>query len=326
MGTPGTRLLQLLSLLQNGRSWQAAELAERLRVSPRTLRRDLDQLRELGYPVSSARGPGGHYRLVAGQALPPLLFTDEEAVGTVVGLRLVAPADPTGAAEGALRKLGQVLPSRLRHQVRAVAASIRPGSRRTPAAADLRLLHTLGATAHAHQDVRFRYAAKQGATASRRVEPYRLVHLGRRWYVLGWDRDRGDWRTFRLDRISELTVPGTTFVPRPLPENAVPFPSHTHDPASRERGVVRFSAPLAVVSERLDAEAGYLEAVDDATCRYVTAPDSWEWLAVTLAAVGVPYTIEGPPELADLSRSLAERMAAAADADQSTVASRREGR
>lgn len=305
-------MLELLSLLQDGRSWPAAELADRLGVSPRTLRRDLDRLRDLGYPVSSSRGPGGHYRLVAGRALPPLLLTDEEAVATVVGLRLAAPADPTGAAEGALRKLGQVLPSRLRHRVQAVAASIEPGSRRTPVAADLRVLQTLGTAAHTHQDVRFRYEGKAGVVTRRRVEPYRLVQLSRGWYVLGWDRDRGAWRTFRLDRISELSVPGTTFTPRALPESSLPFPSGTGAPSVGEQGIVRFSAPLAVVSERLVAEVGYLEAVDGDTCRYVTVPDSWEWLAFAIATVGVPYIVEGPPELVAQSRRLAERIAAAA--------------
>ncbi|MCP2165527.1 putative DNA-binding transcriptional regulator YafY, contains an HTH and WYL domains [Goodfellowiella coeruleoviolacea] len=308
-------MLELLSLLQTGRRWPAADLAARLGVSARTLRRDLDRLRDLGYPVASARGPGGSYQLVAGQAMPPLLLTDDEAVATVVGLRFAAltHADgDTGAADNALRKLEQVLPGRLRHRVRAVAASIETGSR-PEQGLDLRTLRLLGTAAHSHQHVRFDYTSRTGQRSERRVEPYRQVLFGRRWYLLGWDRDRADWRTFRLDRISGLTVPGTTFAPRELPESgAVSFVQDSaRYPITRRQGVVRFAAPVEVVSARLIPQAGTLEAVDEHTCRYVTAPDSWEWLAIVLAMVGVPYTIEGPAELIAYSRQLADRIARA---------------
>jgi predicted DNA-binding transcriptional regulator YafY len=309
-------MLELLSLLQRGETWQGAELAARLGTSPRTLRRDIDRLRSLGYPVSATRGPGGSYQLVAGRAMPPLLLTDEEAVATVVGLRFAALAQvdgATGAADGALRKLEQVLPPRLRYRIRAVAASTEAASS-TMRSLDLRTLQVLATSSHAHQDVRFHYVSRTGQVTERRVEPYRQVLLGRRWYLLGWDLDRRDWRTFRLDRLEGLTVPGTTFVPRELPpDGAVSFVrSSARFPVSRHQGVVRFGAPLALVSERLMAEAGSLEAIDDDTCRYVTAADSWEWLAITLAMVGAPYTIEGPPELISYSRRLARRIAQAA--------------
>ncbi|WP_425576280.1 helix-turn-helix transcriptional regulator [Streptomyces glaucosporus] len=312
-------MLELLSLLQSGRAWPGAELAARLGASPRTLRRDVDRLRALGYPVVSVPGPGGGYRLVAGRAMPPLLLTDEEAVAVVVGLRLAAAAqteDAAGAAEAALRKLEQVLPSRLRHRMEAVLASTEIASRTAPAP-DLSTLHLLGAAAHNRQDVRFTYTSRAGERTERRVEPYRQVLLGRRWYLLGWDRDRRDWRTFRIDRITGPHVPGTTFTPRELPpDGAVGFVrASARLPVSRHRGVVRFDAPVEVVSERLTAEAGSLEAIDDRTCRYVTAADSWEWLAITLAMVGVPYTVEGPPELVEYSRGLARRIARAADGD-----------
>lgn len=313
---PSTRMLELLSLLQSGRSWPGAELAARLGTSPRTLRRDLDRLRELGYPVSSTRGPGGSYRLVAGRAMPPLLFTDDEAVATVVGLRIAALTQMGGtgdAAEGALRKLERVVPERLRARIRALTAATEAASHTTQAL-DLRTVQLLATAAHMHQDVRFDYTNRSKQHSERRVEPYRQVLLGRRWYLLGWDRDRADWRTYRIDRIGALTIPGTTFTPREPPsEDPVSFVQDSaRFPRTGQRGVVRFAAPVSVVSDRLIAEAGSLEAIDDTSCRYVTSVDSWEWLSVTLAAVGVPYTIEAPPELISYSRKLADRMARAA--------------
>ncbi|MGH7883415.1 MAG: helix-turn-helix transcriptional regulator, partial [Candidatus Dormibacteraceae bacterium] len=219
MKGPSGRMLELLSLLQNGRPWPAAELAGRLATSPRTLRRDLDRLRELGYPVSSSRGPGGSYQLVAGRAMPPLLLTDDEAVATVVGLRFTALTQVEGAteaADNALRKLEQVLPSRLRYRMEAVSGSIDAVSR-TARTLDLPTLQLLASSAQAHHHVRFRYTSRTGQLTERRIEPYRQVLLGRRWYLLGWDLERQDWRTFRLDRIENLTAPGTAFVPRDLP-------------------------------------------------------------------------------------------------------------
>lgn len=311
---PSERMLRLLSLLQTGRSWPGTELAERVGTSPRTLRRDVDRLRELGYPVRSTPGPGGSYRLVAGRAMPPLLFTDDEAVATVIGLRFAALTildGADGATDGALRKLEQVLPPRLNLRTQAMLATLDATARGTPVA--LGLLDQLGSAAYANQDVRFRYTSRAGTASDRRVEPYRQVLLGRRWYLLGWDLDRRDWRTFRLDRITDLAVRGTTFAPRPLPRGgAASFvQASALVPVSRHRGVVRFQAPLSVVSERLTAESGTLEAVDDHTCRYVTGVDSWEWLSITLAMVGVPYTVEGPPELVEHTRAMAARLTAA---------------
>lgn len=311
-------MLELLSLLQTGRAWPGGELAARLGTSPRTLRRDVERLRGLGYPVSSAPGPGGSYQLLAGRAMPPLLFTDEEAVATVVGLRFAALAQVTGESsasapiEGALRKLEQVLPPRLRYRMTALQASTETAVRRA-GAVDLAMLHTLGTAAYAHQDVRFAYTSRAGVRSGRRVEPYRQVLLGRRWYLLGWDRDRRDWRTFRLDRISALTVPGTGFTPRELPpDGAASFvQASARVPLRRHQGVVRFDAPVELVSERLMADAGTLEPLGEHACRYTTAVDSWEWLSITLAMVGVPYTVESPPELVEHTRELAARITAA---------------
>lgn len=318
-------MLELLSLLQDGREHPGAELADRLATSPRTVRRDLDRLRGLGYPVESVRGPGGSYRLVAGRAMPPLLLTDDEAVAAVVGLRLVADdgdgaggPNGSGAAAGALRKLQQVLPSRLRHRLAAVSASLESASRTAPGPA-LDVIAALGTAIQARQEAQFRYADRSGETSSRRVEPARQVVLGRRWYLLAWDRDRADWRTFRADRIADLVFPGTTFVPHELPDDPVSFvQSSARVPISRHRAVVRFEAPAATVAERLIPEAGSIEALDDEHCRFVSTPDSWEWLAITLAMVGVPYVIEGPEELIERSRELAARIGAAVGGPRST--------
>ncbi len=303
-------MLELLSLLQDGRGWSGAELARRLATSPRTLRRDLDRLKELGYPVVSERGPGGSYRLVAGRAMPPLLLTDEEAVATVVGLRFAAFPQ----VEGVLRKLEQVLPARLRYRVEALVASTETASRQS--GLDLTVLQRLSMAAYARQDVRFSYTSRSGESSVRRVEPYRQLLLGRRWYLLGWDVDRAGWRTFRLERIAELSVPGSTFRPREVPDEPVSF-VRPGPRVTAEHAVVRFGAPVEVVSERLAAEAGSLEAIDAGSCRYVTAADQWDWLATTVAMIGVPYRIEGPPALVDRTRELAARMV---DATKSFVA------
>ncbi|WP_227998784.1 helix-turn-helix transcriptional regulator [Nocardia australiensis] len=317
MMDPGTRMLELLSLLQNGRIRSGSELAARLDTSPRTLRRDLDRLRTLGYPVSSTRGPDGGYQLVAGRAMPPLLFSDDEAVALVVGLRIAALTQMNGAtdaADGALRKLERVVPTRLRSRIRALTAATEARSR-SARTLDLRTLQTLATATYTHQDVWFEYTTSTGGGPSeRRVQPYRQVVLGHRWYLLGWDRDRADWRTYRIDRIGAITTAGTTFIPRALPtDDAVSFvQDRARLPITGRCAVVHFAAPIAVVSERLTAEAGALEAIDDTSCRYVSGVDSWEWLSVRLAAVGVPYIVEAPAELIEYTRELAARITRAA--------------
>ena len=191
--------------------------------------------------------------------------------------------------------------------VSAVTATVTSGI-----AGPRRSIQALAQAAHRRQDVRFTLPRGPGLCESgRRVEPYRLVVslLDGRWYLLAWDLDRDDWRTFRVDRVAALEVPGTTFVVRDLPDDPVSFVQASASvPLSTTRAVVRFEAPAAVVSERLLPEAGAVEALDASSCRFVSAPDSWEWLAITLAMVGVPYVIEGPPELIERSRELSMRM------------------
>lgn len=302
MNGPSSRVLELLSLLQSGRAWSAPDLADRLGTTPRTLRRDMERLREFGYPVESTRGPGGSYRLVAGRAMPPLVLTDEEAIAAVVGLRMAASASE--AADGALGKLERVLPPRLRRRVAAMSAVTDTVARQVP---DLAVIDVLAAAAHARQDVRFTYRDRKGAAAGRQVEPYRQVLLDRRWYLLAWDLDRVDWRTFRVDRIASVEVPGSTFAPRaPLPDTMV------HRGTDGPRAVIHFEAPVSAVSARLHAEAGVLEAAGEDCCRYTSPPDDWAWLAAMAALVGVPYRVESPPELVAETERLAARAAAAA--------------
>jgi len=306
-------MLQLLSVLQNGRTWTGGELAARLNASPRTLRRDIDRLRELGYPVHSARGVGGSYQLVAGQAMPPLVLSDEEAVATVIGLRFATLAHIDGVtpnAQGALDKLEQVLPTRLRRRMEAISASVELAAR-TNQSADLGLLQQLASSACEHLEVEFDYVNKAGGTAHRRVDPYRQVLMSGSWFLLGWDRDRDDWRSFRLDRISRLTVPGRTFTERELPPAGPVGFLRRPVPSDQAFGRIRFAAPVEVVSGRLAAQAGSLERIDDNNCRYSCAPDSWEWLAMTVAAVGVPFVIESPQELRAHTKLLADRISAA---------------
>ena len=215
------RLLRLLSLLQTPREWTGAELGERLGVSPRTVRNDVDKLRELGYPVLATRGAAGGYRLGAGAAMPPLLLDDEEAVAVAVGLRTVATGPIAGIEEASLRalaKLEQVLPSRLRTRVGGLRSIITP----VPFASagpvvDPDVLTAVAAACRARERLRFSYLSHDGSASERDAEPYQLVNWGRRWYLVAFDVGRGDWRTFRVDRITPRTPGGGRFTPRPLP-------------------------------------------------------------------------------------------------------------
>jgi len=214
------RLLKLLSLLQTPREWPGGELAGRLRVSPRTIRRDVERLRDLGYPVRATKGAVGGYRLVAGAARPPLLFDDEETVAIAVGLRAAAGQAVQGIEEASLRalaKLEQVLPSRLRYRVGSLTAATVPMFYEGGPTVDPQDLTVLAAAVAGGERLRFRYRAGDGAESRRLVEPYRLVATGRRWYLVGHDCDRDDWRIFRVDRIGEPLPTGARTTPRELP-------------------------------------------------------------------------------------------------------------
>jgi len=310
LGT-SARLLRLLSLFQARRYWSGAELAERLEIDPRTLRRDVDRLRSLGYPVNSTSGAAGGYQLGAGATLPPLLLDDDEAVAVAVGLRTAASGTVTGIEEASVRalaKLEQVLPSRLRRRVNSLNSFILPLASAGPT------VHagTLSAIAGACRDcekLRFGYRSRDGATSAREVEPHRLVHTGRRWYLAAWDVGRENWRTFRVDRIAPKLSTASRFTPREPPEGdfaayvarSVSYAPHPH------RARVMVHASVEMVAERVPSAAGILEAVDDRTCVLHTGAYSLDSLSVFLALIGFDFEVREPPELVERVRQLAQR-------------------
>src|SRR5216110_426404 len=274
MSQTSSRLLELLSLLQARRDWPGEKLADRLEVSGRTIRRDIERLRQLGYPVESLTGGSGGYRLRAGSAMPPLLLDDEEAIAIAVGLRTAARASVTGIEETAVRalvKLEQVLPSQLRRRVAALgSATIAP-----PLAGptvEPQHLTVIAAACRDGECLRFAYQRRDGTNSRRLVEPHTLVNLGRRWYLVAWDRGREDWRTFRVDRLTRPASTGVRFTARRLP---------TKDPAayvqqsiagapSRYEAVVTLHAPADEIGRRVSPHWGAVEPIDARTCRFTT--------------------------------------------------------
>jgi predicted DNA-binding transcriptional regulator YafY len=307
------RLLRLLSLLQTPREWTGTELAERLSVSTRTVRNDVERLRALGYPVHATRGAIGGYRLGAGASLPPLLLDDEEAVAVAVGLRTAAGGSVAGIEETALRalaKLEQVLPSRLRRRVNTLqtyTVTVAPDRAGPRVAADV--LTVLTAACRDRERLRFEYRSHDSTSSRRDVEPYRLVNWGRRWYLMAWDTERGDWRTFRVDRIEPLTPTGPRFAPRELPDpDVAAYVSRGVATATwRYRAKVTVHAPAEFVVERLPAIAGTVLAIDAETCLVEVGSDNVELMAVWLGALGADFTVADAPELAGHLRALAER-------------------
>ncbi|MFC8390561.1 MULTISPECIES: YafY family protein [unclassified Streptomyces] len=315
MPKTSARLLSLLSLLQARRDWPGALLAERLGVSPRTVRRDVDRLRELGYPVAAFKGPDGGYRLDAGTRLPPLLFDDEQAVALAVALRTAAT---TGAAirEDAARALAtvrQVMPARLRHRVDTLrVTTVEPGARPHPPV-DGALLMTLSAAVHAGEVLRFDYAP---ASPPRRVEPHHLVSRGGRWYLVAFDLDRADWRVFRADRITPRSPTGPRFTPREVPGGDVAaFVTGRFRGADGSgewpcRGEVILDLPAATVSRH--AHDAVVEELGPDRCRLVLGSWSWTALAAGVGRFDAAVEVVGPQELKDAFALLAHRYARAA--------------
>ncbi|MFF3842302.1 helix-turn-helix transcriptional regulator [Streptomyces sp. NPDC001930] len=309
------RLLNLLSLLQTPREWPGSELAERLSVSPRTIRRDIDRLRDLGYPVEATLGAVGGYRLVAGTAMPPLLLDDEEAVAIAVGLRAGAGHAIEGVEEASVRalaKLEQVLPARLRHRVSTLQNATLPLTRGDGATVAPATLTTLAGTVTGREKLRFGYRAGDGAESKRLVEPYRLVSTGRRWYLVAYDLGREDWRTFRVDRVSDPLATGARFTPRELPAgDAAQLLVRSMSRAQPELDLdVTFEAPADFVTARLPSHL-VPTATGPTTCRLRTrSTDSVEWLAIRLALVDAPFTIQSPPSLLTYVEDLGARLTA----------------
>jgi predicted DNA-binding transcriptional regulator YafY len=318
MGTPA-RLLPLLSLLQTPRDWTGGELASRLEVSPRTIRNDIERLRALGYPVHATRGSVGGYRLEAGTSMPPLLLEDDEAVAVAIGLRTATGGTVAGIEETSLRalaKLEQVLPPRLRRQVstlQQMTVNVQRPRHSSQTPVDPQVLTELARLAREHFGLWFDYSDRRETASRRRVEPYRIVNASQRWYLVAWDLDRNDWRTFRVDRMKPGMSPAARFSPRQLTDaDVAALVSRGVPPeARRHQARVVVHCPAAELAERVGPWVGTITELDERTCLLETGADSLEMLAAYLGLLGAGFSVSEPPELVDVLRKVAELYRAA---------------
>jgi predicted DNA-binding transcriptional regulator YafY len=308
------RLLRLLGLLQVRPEWSGTDLADRLGVTTRTLRRDVQRLRDLDYPVHSVPGVAGGYRLGSGRALPPLLLDDDEAIAVVVSLRSAASHTVAGLSEAsvsALAKLDQVLPARLRERTaalqQATVALTGPGP-----VVDPEQLAALASACRRHQRLRVRYRNRSGSDSARTVEPHRLVSTGYRWYLMAFDVERADWRTFRVDRITDTAEAGGRFVPREPPDPASFVARAVTSAPYRYQAKVLVHAPVHVVAEEFSRTSGIVSDAGDDGCLLMTGSDSLGALTFHLASLGVDFTVLEPPELIDFIAATADRLAGVA--------------
>jgi predicted DNA-binding transcriptional regulator YafY len=319
LGT-SARLLRLLSLLQARRDWTSTELAARLGVTTRTIRNDIDRLRSLGYPVDARPGVAGGYRLGTHGALPPLLLDDEEAVAVAVGLRTAASGSVAGIEETSVRalaKLQQVLPARLRHRISAFQSYTLPMPSYGPQV-DPDVLTMIAGACRDHELLRFDYRAHSGATGRRSAEPYRLLNDRRRWYLVAWDTERDDWRTFRVDRIEPRTPTGPRFTPRALPpdrEITAQVARGIGEATWRYRARVIVHAPAAYVRSRLPIPVE-VEPLGEDRCAFEPGSDHPQMLALYLGMLDADFTIVQSPELVDALRKLTSRYQRAIDSSQ----------
>jgi predicted DNA-binding transcriptional regulator YafY len=304
------RLLRLLSLFQGRRYWSGPELSERLEVNARTLRRDVDRLRSLGYPVNSTAGTGGGYQLGAGATLPPLLLDNDEAVAVAVGLRTAASASVSGIEEASVRaltKMQQMLPVRLRRRIAALNSFIEPMAMTGPRV-NAEVLTVIAGACRDYEMLRFSYESRDKTVTQREVEPHRLVNLGRRWYLAAWDVTRGDWRSFRVDRIEPKLSTGSRFTPRPAPDkdfaawvarsiSLAPYP---------QRAEIVLHASAKAAAERVPPGAGTLEPIDEGTCLLRMGAGTLDSLAMYLAMIGFEFEVREPVELVDRVAALGE--------------------
>ncbi|WP_405566000.1 YafY family transcriptional regulator [Streptomyces phaeochromogenes] len=308
------RLLRLLSLLQAHREWSGSALADRLGVTPRTVRRDVDRLRELGYPVNASPGTGGGYQLGVGAELPPLLLDDDEAVAVAVGLRTAAGQGIEGIGETSVRaltKLEQVLPHRLRRRVGALNAFTVPMLRGPqPSAVDPAVLTDLAAACRDSERLRFEYRDHGGSSTRRTVDPHRLVCTERRWYLVAWDVDRDDWRTFRVDRVTPKPPHGPRFTPRQAPADdlAAYVSKGVSVRAYATHAVVRLLVPKEEAAQRISPSAGTLEAESDSSCILRTGAASLDVMVIHVMLMGVEFEVLEPVELVEAIRTARDRL------------------
>lgn len=317
MADTTSRTLQLLALLQSRRVWSGAELMRRLEVSERTLRRDIDRLRALGYEVMSVNGPAGGYQLQAGTDIPPLLLDDEEAMAIAVSLLTAAGGTVEGMEETSLRaltKLEQVLPPRIRGQVNTLQTAVVPLIR-SWITIDAELLTTVAQACRDRERIRFDYRTRLGEEAERHVEPHQLVSMHQRWYLLAFDRDRDDWRTFRLDRMTPPWVTRMRFEPRPIPGgSAADYVERSlRSMPTRYRATATVDAPSEEVERRLHHHRVEVESLSEDRCLVRIQGDALEALAFTLMWLGVDFAVQEPDELIEYVGRLSGRLAAAVD-------------
>lgn len=311
MSETTSRILQLLGLLQSRRVWTGEELAERLGVTTRSVRRDVERLRDLGYPVHASKGHGGGYQLGAGAALPPLLLDPDEAVAMAVCLRLAAGGTVAGVGESALRalsKLDQVMPSKLRSQVAAVHDSTVTLMAPTSDTVEPDVLMTLARACRDHEHVATGYVDIRGNATMRRVEPYQLVTTGRRWYLLAYDRDKQDWRSLRLDRMNDVRAQGSTFVPREAPDAAAYVRRSISSSPYRYVARVHFSAPESVVAQHFSLSSAMVEPDGPDACVVTAGADDPERMVLYFAAVGCDFRVLSPPEVIHAAEAVWKRL------------------
>lgn len=313
MAKTSSRLLRLLSLLQMPREWTGAEIADRLEVSGRTVRKDIERLRDLGYPVEATRGRVGGYRMGAGATMPPLLLDDEEAVATAVGLMTTSARGIAGIEEASLRalvKLEQVLPSRLRRRVESIRGFASTVQRdRQESQVDAGILQTLASASRDHEIQRITYEKHDGTSTRRIVEPHKVVSWGRRWYLVAWDETREDWRTYRVDRIAKSEPTGRRFSERPLPDTDITAYIERNVSKAGWKYTARLTifAPADKVLEQINPAVGTVTAVDDSTCVLHSGADDLWTAAVYIGVLGYDFRVDEPPELIDYIRVLSKR-------------------
>jgi len=318
MDTP-VRLLQLLTLMSSRATWRADELAERLEVTERSIRRDVTRLRTLGYPIDSVTGPYGGYSLAAGGRLPPLLLTDDEAVSMAVALHDISQRSSSIVADGALSaltKLGQVMPASLRERVGALTSVVvgvgSAHDRFSDGAGNVETLMSVALSCSRNERLRFDYRSGDGTESSRHTEPFRLVSVGQRWYLVAHDIDRDDWRTFRVDRISRPRATGARFQRGEVPDAAAIVAEGLAVNAYEQRAVIRVRAPPAETAYEVPATIGVARPdPDDDLCTLVEIGGEPDWVARFLAGLPLAYEVIEPPELLDELRNLGRRLIAA---------------
>ncbi|ROR74378.1 helix-turn-helix transcriptional regulator [Bogoriella caseilytica] len=320
MTSPSSRMLSLLSLLQSRRDWPGVVLAERLGVTPRTVRRDVEKLRELGYRVSAVRGPDGGYRLEAGSELPPLLFDDEQAIAIAIALHHAPSSgvDVGEAADRALATVRQVMPSRLRYRVDGIRFSTTGGEVRV----DPQVLEAVSETVRDRRVLRFDYGTTTGP--ARRSEAHGLVARRGRWYLVGWDLDREDWRIYRLDRLTVRSPAGPRFTPRPVPTGEVGTFLDARAKGSADGnqwpciGQAEIALPAAEVVPWVSD--GHVDPIGERSCQVTIGSWSWAGLLASIIRFDAPFRILGPPELAEAGRTLAGRLASPSPSPSQTGA------